>query len=60
MDMTPEEYAKFKKEFWIWFDNLSHFKRKTFWYYPYDMAETNFFFTNYAKRIAKDERRENY
>ena len=44
---TPE----FKKEFWIWFDSLSSKEREKFNTYKADMAEINFYNTQYRKRL---------
>lgn len=45
--MTEKEYKKFKKLFWVWFDALPNDKKKEFWYFKQDMAETYFFFRHY-------------
>lgn len=58
--MTKEEYAEFKKQFWSWFDALSLRRKEAFWYYGYDMAETNFYFSVYMKKVIRDERRQNH
>jgi len=49
--MSPKhpDYPKFKKEFWLWFDSLPKVKKKMFWNYKEDLAETNFFFTVWEK-----------
>lgn len=56
MDMSPAHpnYQEFKKEFWEWFDQLPEAKKKAFWGYRDDMAETNFYFTVYSKKNRVD------
>jgi hypothetical protein len=54
MNRKDKEYAGFKKEFWKWFDDLPWYRKHMFWNYKDDMAETNFYFTAYSKRIKKD------
>jgi hypothetical protein len=49
MDRKNPNYAEFKIAFWNWFDDLPKSKKKMFWRYKEDMAETNFYFTVYAK-----------
>jgi len=50
MNRKSPEYPQFKKEFWKWFDSLPFEKKKVFWRYKDDMAETNFYFTIYSKK----------
>lgn len=50
MDLRGSEYIDFKKEFWYWFDNLPRERKESFWNYPYDASETNFFFTVWEKK----------
>lgn len=50
MNRKDPEYPQFKKEFWKWFDNLPTEKKKVFWRYKEDMAETNFYFTVWSKK----------
>jgi hypothetical protein len=50
MDRKHPDYPKFKEEFWEWFDCLPKVKKKMFWTYKEDMAETNFYFTVYSKK----------
>jgi hypothetical protein len=52
MDRKHPDYPKFKEEFWQWFDELPDSKKKMFWRYKDDMAETNFFFTVYSKKTV--------
>jgi hypothetical protein len=54
MDRKHPDYLQFKREFWQWFDALPIAKKKTFWGYKEDMAETNFYFTVYSKKQEKD------
>lgn len=49
MDRKHPEYLTFKEQFWEWFDTLPQKKKEVFWRYKHDMAETNFYFTTYAK-----------
>jgi hypothetical protein len=49
MDRKHPDYPKFKEQFWEWFDSLPQKKKEMFWRYKEDMAETNFYFTVYAK-----------
>lgn len=50
MDRKHPDYTEFKKNFWEWFDNLPQGKKKVFWQYKEDMAETNFYFTVWSKK----------
>jgi hypothetical protein len=52
MDPKHPEYPQFKEEFWKWFDELPDVKKKMFWRYKEDMAETNFYFTVYSKKTV--------
>jgi len=45
MNPRHPEYKKFKKEFWEWFDSQPIEKKRMFWNFKEDMAETNFYFT---------------
>lgn len=49
MNRKDPEYQEFKREFWQWFDRLPTEKKKVFWRYKDDMAETNFYFTVWSK-----------
>ena len=53
MDRKNSNYPQFKQAFWIWFDSLSESKKKSFWYYKWDTAETNFYFTVWEKERGK-------
>lgn len=50
MNRSDKEYKEFKKEFWEWFDKLPWHRKYSFWYFKEDMAETNFYFSVYAKK----------
>lgn len=49
MNRKDPEYKEFKQKFWQWFDSLPIEKKKVFWRYKEDMAETNFYFTVWSK-----------
>jgi len=51
---TKEDYDEFKQAFWCWFDSLSIEEKKKFWYYGEDIAETNFFFRFFSKKIEEN------
>lgn len=51
MNPKSSDYPKFKEEFWEWFDNLPISTKEKFWKYRDDMAETNFYFSIYSKKI---------
>lgn len=55
MDRKNPEYLDFKKEFWEWFDKLPQSKKRMFWHYKEDMAETNFYFTVYTKKCLTNK-----
>jgi len=57
MDRKHPDYMKFKEEFWNWFDSLPKVKKKVFWHYKEDMAETNFYFTVYSKKTVDKPQR---
>jgi len=46
-------YDKFKQEFWQWFDSLPVDKKEKYWYYGYDIAETNFDILVYSKKCKQ-------
>jgi len=51
-DLPPDEYQKFKKMFWVWFDNLPVDEKERFWYHQFnDAAEMEFFFRHYKTRV---------
>ena len=54
MNRNHPDYPKFKEDFWQWFDSLSDVKKRMFWTYKEDMAETNFYFTVYSKKVLDD------
>ena len=54
MDRNHPNYKQFKQEFWLWFDNLPKAKKKVFWGYKHDMAEANFYFTQWERRNEKN------
>ena len=56
MQRTDPNYNEFKAEFWDWFDSLPRQKKEVFWRYKEDMAETNFYFTTWTKKILNDEK----
>lgn len=49
MHRKDDDYPKFKRAFWKWFDSLPEHKKQMFWWYQEDIAETNFYFTVWAK-----------
>lgn len=49
------KYPEFKKEFWKWFDSLPWHKKRMFWYYYDDFAETNFYFTVWRKKRKEND-----
>lgn len=49
MNRKDPEYNLFKKHFWEWFDSQPLEKKKMFWYFKEDMAETNFYFTSWSQ-----------
>lgn len=55
MKRSDPEHKHFKKEFWIWFDKLPASQKKRFWYFKYDIAETNFYFTVWEKMKEKEQ-----
>lgn len=50
MDRKHPDYPKFKGEFWIWFDELPLIRKRVFWNFKEDMAETNFYFSVWSKK----------
>ena len=54
--MNPSEYKNFKRDFWVWYDSLLSYERHKLMYYKEDIAETNFYFSVYAKRRQTDAR----
>jgi hypothetical protein len=56
MQRTDPKYNEFKAEFWDWFDSLPRQKKEVFWRYKEDMAETNFYFTTWNKKMLNDEK----
>lgn len=45
MDSRVFDDPEFKKEFWVWYDNLPVAVRHKFMYYSSDMSELNFYNT---------------
>jgi len=56
MQRSDPKYNEFKTEFWDWFDSLPRQKKEVFWRYKEDMAETNFYFTTWNKKMLNDEK----
>jgi hypothetical protein len=52
MDRKCPEYETFKRDFWEWFDLLPRRKKEMFWRHKDDMAETNFYFAVYSKKLV--------
>ena len=52
--MDEEEYKKFKKEFWLWFDSISITEKERFWYFREDMAEIFFYNRFFSQKDKKN------
>lgn len=49
------DYDHFKEQFWIWFDEQPLFWKEKFWNFREDMAETNFYFSEYENKMKRGD-----